>query len=114
MTVDNPTVRNFPARGANYSRNGRKERESGVVRRFDPRQVPVVTIGLLAEEDGPDLAELRQVARRQIAIALERLEGVAVRRVEQPDRVDPRPLSTLPGAPTELDQPEDPLHRIGG
>jgi HAE1 family hydrophobic/amphiphilic exporter-1 len=52
-----------------------------VVRRFDPRQVPVVILGLLAEEDGPDLAELRQVARRQIATALERLEGVAEVRV---------------------------------
>jgi HAE1 family hydrophobic/amphiphilic exporter-1 len=52
-----------------------------VVRRFDPRQVPVVILGLLAQEDGPDLAELRQVARRQIATALERLEGVAEVRV---------------------------------
>ena len=41
-----------------------------VVRRFDPRQVPVVIVGLLSEADGPDLAELRQVARRQIAVAL--------------------------------------------
>jgi HAE1 family hydrophobic/amphiphilic exporter-1 len=52
-----------------------------VVRRFDPRQVPVVILGLLADDDGPDLAELRQVARRQIATALERLEGVAEVRV---------------------------------
>jgi len=52
-----------------------------VVRRFDPRQVPVVVLGLLADDDGPDLAELRQVARRQIAIAFERLEGVAEVRV---------------------------------
>jgi HAE1 family hydrophobic/amphiphilic exporter-1 len=52
-----------------------------VVRRFDPRQVPVVVLGLRSKEDGPDLAELRQVARRQIAIALERLEGVAEVRV---------------------------------
>jgi HAE1 family hydrophobic/amphiphilic exporter-1 len=52
-----------------------------VVRRFDPRQVPVVILGLLADEDGPDLADLRQVARRQIATAMERLEGVAEVRV---------------------------------
>ena len=55
--------------------------EELVVRRFDPRQVPVVVVGLLTAENGPDLAELRQVARRQIAIALERLEGVAEVRV---------------------------------
>lgn len=52
-----------------------------VVRRFDPRQVPVVTLGLLPEQPGPNLAELRQIARRQIATALERLEGVAEVRV---------------------------------
>ena len=39
-------------------------------------------VGLLtAEEGGPDLAELRLLARRQVAIALERLEGVAEVRV---------------------------------
>jgi len=52
-----------------------------VVRRFDPRQVPVVILGLLADENGPDLAEMRQVARRQLATAMERLEGVAEVRV---------------------------------
>ncbi len=52
-----------------------------VVRRFDPRQAPVVVLGLVAGDDGPDLAELRQVARRQVATALERLEGVAEVRV---------------------------------
>jgi HAE1 family hydrophobic/amphiphilic exporter-1 len=52
-----------------------------VVRRFDPRQVPVVVVGLVAEPDGPDLAELREVARRQLATALERLQGVAEVRV---------------------------------
>jgi len=52
-----------------------------LVRRFDPRQSPVVTLGLLAQEDGPDLAELRSIARRQVATALERLEGVAEARV---------------------------------
>ena len=42
------------------------------------------TIILSAEsllKEGPDLAELRRVARRQVAIALERLEGVAEARV---------------------------------
>jgi len=52
-----------------------------LVRQFDPRQVPVVVLGLLADEDGPTLAELRQVARRQVATAMERLDGVAEVRV---------------------------------
>ncbi|NIM02359.1 MAG: MMPL family transporter [Acidobacteria bacterium] len=52
-----------------------------LVRRFDPRQAPVITLGLTADEKGPDLSELRRAARRQVAIALERLEGVAEARV---------------------------------
>jgi len=52
-----------------------------LVRRFDPRQAPVVTLGLIANENGPDLVELRRAARRQVAIALERLDGVAEARV---------------------------------
>jgi len=52
-----------------------------LVRRFDPRQAPVITLGLIADEQGPDLSELRRAARRQVAIALERLEGVAEARV---------------------------------
>jgi len=52
-----------------------------IVRRFDPRQSPVVTLGLVAPEGSPDLAELRRIARRQIAPNLERLEGVAEARV---------------------------------
>lgn len=52
-----------------------------MVRHFDPRQAPVLTLGLVAKEGGPDLAELRRVAKRQVAIALERLEGVAEVRV---------------------------------
>lgn len=52
-----------------------------LVRHFDPRQAPVMTLGLVAAEDGPDLAELRSIARRQLAVALERLEGVAEVRV---------------------------------
>ncbi|MEE8410904.1 MAG: efflux RND transporter permease subunit [Acidobacteriota bacterium] len=52
-----------------------------LVRRFDPRQAPVITLGLISDADGPDLSELRRVARRQVAIALERLDGVAEARV---------------------------------
>jgi HAE1 family hydrophobic/amphiphilic exporter-1 len=63
-----------------------------LVRRFDPRQAPVITLGLLSKEGGPDLAELRRAARRQVAISLERLQGVAEARVtggrEEEIRVD--------------------------
>ena len=52
-----------------------------LVRRFDPRQAPVLSLGLLAPEGRPDLAELRRLALRQIAPALEQLEGVAEVRV---------------------------------
>jgi len=52
-----------------------------LVRQFDPRQAPVLILGLVAREGGPDLAELRRVARRQVATALERLEGVGEARV---------------------------------
>jgi HAE1 family hydrophobic/amphiphilic exporter-1 len=52
-----------------------------LVRRFDPRQAPVITIGLVAPGGTPDLAELRRIARRQVAPALERLEDVAEARV---------------------------------
>ena len=52
-----------------------------VVRRFDPRQLPVLSFGLVAPGGHPDLAELRRVARRQVAPALEQLEGVAEVRV---------------------------------
>jgi HAE1 family hydrophobic/amphiphilic exporter-1 len=52
-----------------------------LVRQFDPRQAPVLILGLVASESGPDLAELRRVARRQVATALERLEGVGEARV---------------------------------
>jgi len=55
--------------------------EEVLVRRFDPRQTPVLTLGLVSTEDGPDLAELRRLARRQVAIGLERMEGVAEVRV---------------------------------
>ncbi|MCY3818674.1 MAG: efflux RND transporter permease subunit [Gammaproteobacteria bacterium] len=52
-----------------------------LVRRFDPRQAPILTLGLIAPSGKPDLAELRRLARRQVAPALERLEGVAEVRV---------------------------------
>ena len=55
--------------------------EEVLVRRFDPRQAPVLTLGLVALPDGPGLAELRRIAERQVAIALERLDGVAEARV---------------------------------
>ena len=52
------------------------------IRRFDPSQEPILTIGMLAKEPGnPDLIALRQLARRQISTALETLEGVAEVRV---------------------------------
>jgi HAE1 family hydrophobic/amphiphilic exporter-1 len=66
-----------------------------VVRRFDPRQAPVVSLGLLPRGQQVDLVELRRVARRQIAPTLERIEGVAEARViggrelEVQVRVDP-------------------------
>lgn len=52
-----------------------------LVRRFDPRQLPVLSFGLVAPGGYPDLAELRRVALRQVAPALEQLEGVAEVRV---------------------------------
>ncbi|MDX1384616.1 MAG: efflux RND transporter permease subunit, partial [Thermoanaerobaculia bacterium] len=52
-----------------------------LVRRFDPRQAPILTMGLVAPGGQPDLAELRRLARRQVAPALEQLPGVAEVRV---------------------------------
>lgn len=51
------------------------------VQRFDTKQLPIVILGLSAESDGPSLAELRRLAKRQIAPGLEQLEGVAEVRV---------------------------------
>lgn len=48
-----------------------------LVRRQDPRQLPVITVGLVAPEGVPSLTDLRRIARRQVAPALEQLEGVA-------------------------------------
>ena len=52
-----------------------------LVRRFDPRQAPILSLGLVAPSGKPDLAELRRLARRQVAPGLERLPGVAEVRV---------------------------------
>ena len=52
-----------------------------LVRRFDPRQAPILTLGLVAPNGRPDLAELRRLARRQVAPGLEQLPGVAEVRV---------------------------------
>ncbi len=52
-----------------------------LVRQLDPRQSPVMTLGLAAEPDGPDLAELRRLTRRQVAPAMEQLADVAEVRV---------------------------------
>ena len=51
------------------------------VRRFDPRQLPVLVLGLVATDAQTDLADLRRLAERQIGPALEQLEGVAEVRV---------------------------------
>lgn len=51
------------------------------VRRFDPRQLPVLVLGLIAASGNTDLSELRRVAEREIAPALEQLTGVAEVRV---------------------------------
>ncbi|MCP4662004.1 MAG: efflux RND transporter permease subunit, partial [bacterium] len=53
-----------------------------LVRRFDPRQAPILTLGLVAPSGRPDLAELQRIARRQVAPALEQLPGVAEVRVK--------------------------------
>ncbi|MCC6201437.1 MAG: efflux RND transporter permease subunit [Gammaproteobacteria bacterium] len=52
-----------------------------LVRRFDPRQLPILTLGLVAPSGTPDLAELKRIAERQLAPALQRLAGVAEVRV---------------------------------
>ena len=48
-----------------------------LVRRFDPSQEPILILGLVAPSGDPDLVELRQIARRQLATTLETLTGVA-------------------------------------
>jgi HAE1 family hydrophobic/amphiphilic exporter-1 len=51
------------------------------VRRFDPRQLPVLVLGLVGTDGTTDLADMRRLAERQIGPALEQLEGVAEVRV---------------------------------
>lgn len=51
--------------------------EEVLVRRFDPSQEPILILGLVAPSGDPDLVELRQIARRQLATSLEALTGVA-------------------------------------
>lgn len=51
------------------------------VRRFDPRQLPVLVLGLVGASGESDLADMRRLAERQIGPALEQLEGVAEVRV---------------------------------
>ncbi len=48
-----------------------------LVRRFDPRQDPILELGLLSTDDRHSLLELRQIARRQLGTNLEQLDGVA-------------------------------------
>ncbi|KPK84845.1 MAG: hypothetical protein AMS27_08865 [Bacteroides sp. SM23_62_1] len=52
-----------------------------LVRRQDPRQLPILSLGLVAPDGMPNLTELRRIAKRQVAPALEQLEGVAEVRV---------------------------------
>jgi HAE1 family hydrophobic/amphiphilic exporter-1 len=52
-----------------------------IVRRQDPRQLPVLTIGLVAPKGTPDLAELYRIADRMISPAFEQLGGVAEVRI---------------------------------
>ena len=52
-----------------------------IVRRQDPRQLPVLTIGLVATKDTPGLTDLRRIADRMITPVFEQLEGVAEVRI---------------------------------
>ena len=52
-----------------------------IVRRFDPRQDPIMVYGMVAPSGTPKLVELRQLAKRQLAATLEQLPGVAEVRV---------------------------------
>jgi len=52
-----------------------------IIRQFDPRQSPVISLGMWAPDGRPGLAELRRLARRRLAPAVEALDGVARMRV---------------------------------
>ena len=56
---------------------GRPGVDEVFVRRFDPRQQPILTMGMVAPSGTPSLVDLRKQARRAVAPALERLKGVA-------------------------------------
>ena len=56
---------------------GRPGVDEVFVRRFDPRQQPILTMGMLAPSGEPALVDLRKQARRAVAPALESLKGVA-------------------------------------
>jgi len=63
---------------ASYS--GDREVDNVVVARFDPRQLPIMTFGVIASQS-QDLDELRRIADETIKRRLESLEGVAAARV---------------------------------
>ena len=63
---------------ASYS--GDREVDNVVVARFDPRQLPVLTFGVIGSS-GQDLDELRRIGKETIKRRLESLDGVAAARV---------------------------------
>lgn len=58
-----------------------KDVDEVTIRRFDPRQLPVVVIGLTALNSEADLSDIRQLALRQFAPLMEKRKGVAEVRV---------------------------------
>jgi HAE1 family hydrophobic/amphiphilic exporter-1 len=60
--------------------SGDREVENVVVARFDPRQLPILTIGVVGSP-GQDLDALRRIGEDTIKRRLEGLEGVAAARV---------------------------------
>lgn len=63
---------------ASYS--GEREVDNVVVARFDPRQLPVLTLAVLGSS-GQDLDELRRIGEDTVRTRLEGLDGVAAARV---------------------------------
>ena len=51
------------------------------VKRFDPNQLPIVVLGLVSNDDLYELSELKRLTKRQLAPAIEQLEGVAEARI---------------------------------
>ncbi len=60
--------------------SGDREVDNVVVARFDPRQLPVLTFGVIGSR-GQDLDELRRIGEDTIKRRLESLDGVAAARV---------------------------------